>query len=357
VRTLLVAAANKYTGAAAVAEHCARSLQAAGHEARLIFRPGRNLEARLRREPWAAPRLLKERSLAQLRANLEILRLEAAEADAVICHLPHDHLLCVLAGLHRTTCLVRSYRCGSHLRGGPYQRRLHRRVHAALPAHSEMAPRAQRLLCGAPLLALPVPLEDRFRPGADPGPWRQRLGIPADARVIGMVGKVAPGRGFDLLLQTAARLETPAHVLIVGHGEARPGLERLADRLGLGDRLHWSGYQELDLPQLYAAMDVVLMTAAGSDHGHRTISEAQACARPVVAAALPGVADLVDDGLTGRIAAPEPAALAEAASALLAQPVAARVMAERAAAAVAERRFEPSGHRLADFLTETAGCR
>ena len=63
--------------------------------------------------------------------------------------------------------------------------------------------------------------------------------------------------------------------------------------------MHWTGYQDERLPELWAAMDVALFAAPGSDHGHRAISEAQACARPVVARDIAGVADLIDDDLVG----------------------------------------------------------
>ena len=129
-------------------------------------------------------------------------------------------------------------------------------------------------------------------------------------------------------------------------------LEALAGRLGLGERVHWAGYQERALPELYSAMDVVLFTATGSDHGHRMISEAQGCGRPVVAADLPGVASLIQDGISGRIVSPTPAALAEATAPLLRNCDLARTMG-RAASQVADmRRFSVTGQRLGAFLGE-----
>ena len=49
----MVVFANKYTGAAAVAEHSCRALRTAGSEARLLYVAGRNLETRLAAAPWA----------------------------------------------------------------------------------------------------------------------------------------------------------------------------------------------------------------------------------------------------------------------------------------------------------------
>lgn len=343
-------AANKYTGAAAVAELCCRSLLEARVDARLLFVAGNNLARRLRGEPWALPALVKERGLPSLRANLAALAAAGRDADAVLCHLPHDHLLAVLAGVHRRALLVRAFRHPRHLRRDPFHRRLARPLGGALLAHPGLSADLRRVAPALEADSPPVPLEDRFRPSADAALWRRRLDLPAAAPVLGMVGKLARNRGFELLLETAARVSPPPHLLVVGHGEAAAELERRGERLGLADRVAWAGYQERELPELYATMDVVLFAAAGSDHGHRAVSEAQGCGRPVVAAALPGVAELIDDRRTGRVVAGEPGALARAVSELLADHGLADRVGRAAAAAVEGRRFMPVGRRLAAFL-------
>jgi len=352
-----VVAANKYTGAAAVAEHCCRALRAAGVDAGLLFTAGRNLERRLQNEPWARAGLVKERTPAALARNVEAVRDLAAECDTVICHLPHDHVLAVAARVHHRAALIRSFRNPRHLRSDPLHRALTRRLDGCLLANAAMVDRLDTL-CGAiPNLALPVPVEERFAPAAANGVWRRRLRIPEHAPVLGMVGKLATGRGFDVLLATASLVQPPVHVLAVGHGEARPALDRLAGRLRLNGRLHWAGYQEAALPELLAEMQVVLFAAPGSDHGHRAISEAQACGRVVVAAPLPGVEDLIRNGETGVIADGRPGALATAVSEVLRDPLRARRIGETAARDAAERRLIPSGDRLRTFLDDVSAGR
>lgn len=350
VRVLLVVFAAKYTGAAAVAEHCCRALHTVGVEARLLFVAGRNLETRLAGARWAVPGLVKERTPGRIRRNLRAIRRESATADVVVTHLPHDHLLTVAAGVHRRAVLVRSTRRSRHLRADPWHRALARRARGVVLAHRGMVGRTRRSFGAMPTLTLPVPLEDRFHPGVEDGGWRGRLELPENAPVLGMVGKLAAGRGFDLLLETAVRCSTRPQVIIVGHGEAESALRRQAATLGLDDRIRWLGYREAELPELYALMDVVLFAGGGSDDGHRAISEAQGCGRPVVAVAQDGVADLVDDGVTGRIVDRDPGALAAAVDALVLDRAASRALAAAAAAAVASRRFEPCGRRLAAFL-------
>jgi glycosyltransferase involved in cell wall biosynthesis len=352
MRVGMVVFANKWTGAGAVAELNCRALHSAGVDARLLFVSGRNLERRLDGHPWATPGLAKERRPAHFRSNLRGVAALSQECDIVICHLPHDHLLCVAAGVHRSIPLVRAFRNPRHLRRDPYHRYLDRRLAAALCSHFALENDLRRFTAGLSIAVLPVPLEERFRPANGSG-RRARLGIPPGAPVIGAVGKLAKGRGFGLLLDAASRLETPAHVVVVGHGEDLPQLKRKAADLRLESRVHWTGYQDEALPELYLAMDIVIFTAPGSDWGHRAISEAQGCGRPVVAVSYPGVEDLIEDGVTGRIVDRDPAALASTVDFLITDSNVAERFGSAAAAAAADRRLAPVGRRLARFLEET----
>ncbi len=351
VRVGFLVSGNKYTGAAAVAEHMARAVLAAGGEAELLHVAGNNLEARLTGTPWALPGLVKERRPADLAGNLRAVRGLAARCDAVVSHLPHDHFLAVAAGVHRRRPLLRNLRNTRHLRGDPYHRWLLHRAAALLLANNAVARRLGRVWrMPPPWVALPVPLEDRFLPGGDGAARRRELGIPLTAPVLGMIGKVAPGRGFDTLVDTAALVEPPVHVLVIGHGESQGEIQARAETLGLGDRLHWAGYRERELPDLYDAMDVVLFPAPGSDHGHRAVSEAQGCGRPVVSAAIPGVEDLILDRVTGRIVPGTPEDLASAVAELVRRPDLAAAMGRNAARAVEARRFRPVGEAILAFL-------
>jgi glycosyltransferase involved in cell wall biosynthesis len=352
MRVVLVVAANKWTGAGAVAELQCRALRAAGVEASLLFVGGRNLERRLCGEKWAVPALVKERRPAHVVSNIGAIRDLARSHDIVVCHLPHDHLLCVAAGVHKRLPMVRAFRNPRHIRTDPYHRFLNRRIAGALVAHSELERDAKDSTHVA-TVALPVPVGDRFRPGTG-GVWRERLGVSTGVPVIGAVGKLARGRGFELLLHATARLESRAHLVVVGHGERQPKLLALASVLGISDRVHWAGYRDESLPDLYRSMDIFVFPAPGSDWGHRAISEAQACGRPVIAARWPGVEDLIDDRTTGWIANRTPLDMAEAIDRLLAEPEVARRLGEAASRVVEDRRMAPIGSDLARFLNEAA---
>ena len=335
-----------------MAELQCRALRTAGVDAQLLFVGGRNLERRLSHIPWAHPVLIKERRLAHFRKNLRTIANAAVGQDIVVCHLPHDHLLSVAAGVHKRLPLVRAIRNPRHIRRDPYHRFLNRRIAGALVAYTALERSTKTSVHGA-TATVPVPVDDRFAPG-NGEVWRDRLGIPPGVPVIGSVGKLAVGRGFELLLKAAARLETRAHVVVVGHGEHQPKLQALASVLEISGRVHWAGHRDESLPDLYASMDIFVFPAPGSDWGHRAISEAQACGRPVIAARWPGVEDLIHDGTTGLIADRTPPGMAAAIDQLLAGPEGARRLVEAASRAAEDRRMAPIGSDLAQFLDEAA---
>lgn len=309
MRVLQLVAANRWTGAAATALQLADALREAGVECTFAFRPGHNLEQRLSGVEWCPPALPKERTLGDVRAAIRRVRALAREHDIVHVHLPHDHLLArqALKGLDRP--LIRSVHHLGHLRLDPFHLWLFRGTAAVGLSNSAMLEPAKRLrpLRGAPMQVLPVALEARFRPGGDRAGVRDRLGIPGDAVVAGTIGKLDRGRGHDLFIHALAAAPE-VWGIIVGKGPHTDALTKLAARLGVDDRLVFPGYLEAGLEELYAAMDVFVFPAAGSDHAHRAIAEAAGCAVPALAADLPGVRDLVEPGGTGDVYPPADAA-------------------------------------------------
>jgi len=302
MRVLHLVAADRWTGAAATALQLVEALRDAGVDARFAYRPGHNLEARLAGLDWAHPILVKERSIGDLRRTVAAVRRAARGSELVHCHLPHDHLLARLALRSPSVPIVRSVHHRRHLRGDPFYGWLLRGTAALTLANSDMEPLAARRpgLAAVPRFVLPPAAGERFRPGLDGLPARARLGIPADTVVAGTVGKLAADRGQDVLLHALAA--APATWgLIVGGGDHEKRLRTLARRLGVADRLTFAGYVEDGLELVYAAMDLFVFPAAGSDHGHRAIAEASACGVPTLAADLPGVRDLADVGASGAL--------------------------------------------------------
>lgn len=127
---------------------------------------------------------------------------------------------------------------------------------------------------------------------------RAELGIPAEAWVVGAVGRLTQVKNHALLLRAAARvLSGEDRLLLVGDGPEAGPLRALADELGLGERVVFAGERH-DVPALLAAFDVFVMSSS-TEGLPLSILEAMAAALPVVATAVGGVPGVVDDGETG----------------------------------------------------------
>jgi L-malate glycosyltransferase len=97
--------------------------------------------------------------------------------------------------------------------------------------------------------------------------------------------------------------------------------------LGLTEAAIFTGYREDDLPEVLAALDVFVLLAPGSEGSCRAVLEAMAVGKPVVAARVGALQEIVLDGETGLLIEPHaPIALAHAISRLLRAPEQARQM-------------------------------
>jgi glycosyltransferase involved in cell wall biosynthesis len=125
---------------------------------------------------------------------------------------------------------------------------------------------------------------------------RAALGITDDELVIGIVGRMVPIKNHELWLRVLADTidahDGAVRGVVVGAGEREAELRALADELGVGDRLLWLGWRR-DLPDLYAAMDALVLTS--HDEGTPVaVIEAMAAGTPVVARDVGGVAELAE---------------------------------------------------------------
>jgi len=148
--------------------------------------------------------------------------------------------------------------------------------------------------------------------------------------VIGTVARLVPVKGLQHLIDAAPEIlrRCPdARFLLVGDGEMRPALQAQADALGLSDRIVFTGFRE-DIPALIAGMDVFVLPSINEGMG-RVLVMAMALGKPIVATRVGGVAELLGDGEAGLLVPPrDPAALAEATTALLQDATRASALAE-----------------------------
>jgi glycosyltransferase involved in cell wall biosynthesis len=139
---------------------------------------------------------------------------------------------------------------------------------------------------------------------------RAELGISPGAQVVGMVGRLDPQKAPLDFVRMAARvadLRPDTRFVVIGDGELEPGMRRLARDLRV--EILFAGYRA-DAAWLASAFDVFVVSSLYEGVG-RSVTEAMASGRPVVATAVDGVVDVVTHGATGLLAAPrDPANLA-----------------------------------------------
>ncbi|MGH8125316.1 MAG: glycosyltransferase [Rhodanobacteraceae bacterium] len=116
---------------------------------------------------------------------------------------------------------------------------------------------------------------------------RKAWGIPDDAMLVGLVGRLDPMKDHPTFLKAAALLakhDCRWRFVCVGGGTDptyAQALASLACEAGLQDRLVWAGPQD-DMPAVYSALDVAASTSYGEGFPN-VIAEAMACGRPCVA--------------------------------------------------------------------------
>jgi colanic acid/amylovoran biosynthesis glycosyltransferase len=151
---------------------------------------------------------------------------------------------------------------------------------------------------------------------------RQALGLSGDEAALGVVAHLSPVKGHVDLLEATARIvaERPrVRLLVVGDGVLRQPLEARARSLGLDGRVLFTGERH-DVAAVLAALDVVVVPSH-TEGLSNALLEAMAMGRPVVATAVGGNRDLIEDSLTGLLVPPaDPPALAAAVLRLLDQP-------------------------------------
>ncbi len=187
------------------------------------------------------------------------------------------------------------------------------------------------------------------------GKARLALGLPRDAFVVAVLGRISGWKGQEVLARALAE-PALAGLGAVGliAGDAWPGQEHwqrrlraLAQELALGDRLRLAGFRD-DVATVYGAADVVAVPSTRPDPLPNSALEAAAAGCCVVAAAHGGLPEIVRDGRTGRLVAPgDHRALATTLAALAADPGERERLGAAAALDVRER-FAPD--RLARAL-------
>ncbi len=198
---------------------------------------------------------------------------------------------------------------------------------------SDLIARALRL--GAPEHAvrwLPYGVDEKvFCPGLSRFDLRLKCGSPPEGPIFLAVGRLAKKKGFHILLEATAQLRRTTKakfmVVIAGGGDLLGHLRRMAADLGITDVVSFIGPVDRNsLPDLYRAADAYVLPSVRDESGNvdglpNVLLEAMATGLPVIASALAGALDVIQNGVTGRLVPwGDPKALAQAMAEIVEDP-------------------------------------
>ncbi len=130
---------------------------------------------------------------------------------------------------------------------------------------------------------------------------RRELGLSPHHRVLLAVSRLFTPRDLPTLLAALAQVapaQPELRLLVAGDGPDRPKVEAAIRELGLSQRVILAGVRR-DVPALLALAEVFCLCTTPGEGMPLVIMEAMAAGRPVIATAVDGVPEEIDDGLTG----------------------------------------------------------
>jgi glycosyltransferase involved in cell wall biosynthesis len=140
------------------------------------------------------------------------------------------------------------------------------------------------------------------------GTLHEEFPIQIDAPIVGVVARLEPEKGHPTLIEAwpaVLRAVPAAHLLVVGEGSQLEALVAQVAALGMGASVTFTGRRD-DVPAVTAALDVAVLPSYREAQG-LSILEAMALSRPVVASAVGGIPEMIDDGRTGLLVPPRDA--------------------------------------------------
>lgn len=131
---------------------------------------------------------------------------------------------------------------------------------------------------------------------------KSAIGVPADSFLLCAIGRLMPEKGFDVLIQAAAKLcrEFPnVRLQIAGEGPERRRLEAIINEIDVGGRIGLIGHRS-DVRDLLEASDVFVLSSHREAFPN-VVLEAMAMETPVVASRIAGIPEMIFDRETGLL--------------------------------------------------------
>jgi glycosyltransferase involved in cell wall biosynthesis len=284
----------------------ARFLQAAGDEVKFFLRPGEffDLVKRQGHHPVeiAMGHDLDIFSIIRFYRGLKIF-----QPEVVIFNDQRDLRLGAISAGMADVPLKLQRKGWSYLKGSFRDRFYYKRVdYVACLSESITRLFVEKLnMPKSRLYHLPNGVElDRFQ-NADPGALRRSLGAGDGEVLLGMAGRLARQKRQSDLVRAAKILQgrgLKLRVVLAGEGRERPNLEALVRELEMSASVHLLGFVD-KIEEFLAGLDVFVFCSEWEGMPNAVL-EAMACGKPVVAANIPGVKELIENEKNGILYPP-----------------------------------------------------
>ncbi len=248
--------------------------------------------------------------ISNIRAYCQQMRI-----DILHCHLTHDHALAAasLFGHRERPLLVRTDHKRDGLIPGFFMKRLLGRTDGLVTYSTGIRDldTARFSFPADRTMVLPPGVVPHAGPTKD---LRNSLGLAGKDRVIGVIGRLKPDRGYDVILRGFKRLRERVDgvkLVIVGRSsQIEESIKKPLAALGIEKDVILAGYRVDDYFSMISTFDVFVMMRAGSDGTARALREVMAMGKPALVSDRGMLPELVEDGVDGFVA-PDEHALAE----------------------------------------------
>lgn len=135
--------------------------------------------------------------------------------------------------------------------------------------------------------------------------WARQYEIRPEEIIVSTVSVLRSFKNPQTIVQACgllAKRSVPFRLLVAGDGAMLGELQQLAIELGVAERIHWLGYCA-DPASLLQASDIFVLASTGEAFG-LVLAEAMACGVPIVGSESGAIPEIVEDGVTGFLAAP-----------------------------------------------------
>ena len=168
---------------------------------------------------------------------------------------------------------------------------------------------------------------------------KKEFNIPDNVSVVGVVGRLIIQKGHQYFLESIPfilRENKNILFLVVGKGKLKEGLELLAKNLNISQYVRFIGYRR-DVNIIIRLMDIVIVPSIFEAFG-RVVTDSMACSKPIIAARVGGLEEIMVDGETGVLVPPKDAqAIANAIIGLLKDKIKAKQLGENGRKRVEEK--------------------